>query len=88
MPRRSVTSSRDAAQPPNAAQSATIPRIRILVAPQPACIQAQPEVDGNTARAKAAHQGLAIQALGADRFRGCFKSKIRDWMAPMERFSS
>jgi hypothetical protein len=38
------------------------------------------------ARAKAAREGLANQAFGADRFRDFFKRKIRDWMAPMERF--
>ena len=38
------------------------------------------------ARAKAAREGLANQAFGADRFRGFLKRKIRDWMAPMERF--
>jgi hypothetical protein len=37
-------------------------------------------------RAKAAREGLANQALGADRFLGFLKRKIRDWMAPMERF--
>jgi hypothetical protein len=31
-------------------------------------------------------EGLANQALGADRFRGFFKGNIRDWMAPIERF--
>jgi hypothetical protein len=31
-------------------------------------------------------EGLANQALGADRFRGFFKRNIRDWMAPIERF--
>jgi hypothetical protein len=30
--------------------------------------------------------GLANQARGADRFRGFLKRKIREWMAPMERF--
>ena len=36
--------------------------------------------------AKAAREGLANQALGADRFRGFLKREIRDWIAPMERF--
>jgi hypothetical protein len=46
-------------QPPNAAPSAMIPRIRILVVPRPAGIQAQPEVEGKGERAKAAREGLA-----------------------------
>jgi hypothetical protein len=43
------------------------------------------EIFGSTAE-PAAREGLANQALGADRFRGFLKRKIRDWMAPMERF--
>jgi hypothetical protein len=39
-----------------------------------------------TARQSRPRKGLANQALGADRFRGFLKRKIRDWMAPMERF--
>jgi hypothetical protein len=34
----------------------------------------------------AAREGLANQAFGADGFRGFLKRKIRDWIAPMERF--
>jgi hypothetical protein len=40
------------AQPPSAAPSATIPRTRILLIPRPADIQAQPQVESNTACAK------------------------------------
>jgi hypothetical protein len=52
------------AQPPNAAPSATIPKIRILLIPRPVRIQAQPEGEGNTARATA---GLAYCLLGGGR---------------------
>jgi hypothetical protein len=40
-------------QPPNAAQSATIPTTRILIVPRPARIQAQPEIERNTVGARA-----------------------------------
>jgi hypothetical protein len=42
-----VISSELDAQPPNAAHSATIPKIRILLIPMPGRIQAQSEVEGN-----------------------------------------
>jgi hypothetical protein len=46
------------AQPPNAAPSATSPRIRILAVPRPAGIQSQPQVEGKGERAKASREGL------------------------------
>jgi hypothetical protein len=39
-----------------------IPRIRILVVPRPAGIQAQPEVEGKGERAKAAREAWQITA--------------------------
>jgi hypothetical protein len=46
------------AQPPSAAPSATIPRIRISLIPQTAVIQAQLQVEGNSENAQAAREGL------------------------------
>jgi hypothetical protein len=45
--------------------------------------------DGNEifgSAAEPAARGSSNQAFGADGFRGFLKRKIRDWMAPMERF--
>jgi hypothetical protein len=47
------------AQPPNAAPSTTIPRIRILVVPGPTGIQPQPEVEGKGERKKGAPPRVA-----------------------------
>ena len=49
-------------QPPNAAHSATIPRIRILMIPPTTITQAQPEGESNRGHTKAALERLAIVA--------------------------
>ena len=49
-------------QPPNAAHSATNPRIRILMIPPTTVTQAQPEGESNRGHAKAALERLAIVA--------------------------
>jgi len=67
------------AQPPSAAPSTTIPRIRILLIPRPASIQAQPGGEGKGESAKAPRKGwifkqirrleIACQSLGPNAFR-------------------
>jgi hypothetical protein len=52
----------------------------------PFCVVSFLRARGSCRRTTAAREGLANQALGADRFRGFLKRKIRDSMAPMERF--
>jgi hypothetical protein len=62
-------SAADDAQPPNAAHSATIPRILIVLIPRPGGIQAQPEGEGKSRSAKAAREGcLASYCLAAGGF--------------------
>jgi hypothetical protein len=58
-----------AAQAASVAPSATIPRTRILLIPGPSGVQAQPEGEGNSERAKAAVRAFGSSAGGAFRER-------------------